>query len=334
MKKNNAIIIWLLAGCFLVYMMVIIGGLTRLTHSGLSMVEWKPTGSLPPMNTEEWNIQFDKYKQSPEFKLINYDFTLSDFKSIFWWEYIHRFLGRIIGVVFILPFFYFLIRKQFPVGFIRKMLLLLFIGALQGFVGWFMVSSGLQQNPNVSHYRLATHLITALTAFAFTFWFALDLLYPNRESVSNPKLKKYATVIFVLVVFQIIYGAFVAGLKAGYVYPTFPKMGSQWVPDGLLELQPWWRNYTETQVGVQFVHRCLAYLVVTFIGLLWWNSKKSKLSPIQVTLLNWFAIIVLMQFTLGVITILFGVPVIIAIIHQTGAFFLFSTALFLIHRLR
>lgn len=334
MKKDLPIIIWLFTGCLLVYMMVIIGGMTRLTHSGLSMVEWKPTGSLPPMNTEEWMIQFNKYKESPEYKLINYNFTLDDFKSIFWWEYIHRFLGRVIGVVFLIPFFYFLIRKKFPEGFLRKMLLLLLIGALQGFVGWFMVKSGLQKNPHVSHYRLATHLMTALTAFGFTFWFALDLLYKDKDTTRQPHLKSLSIVFFILVLIQIVYGAFVAGLKAGYLYPTYPKMGDYWIAPEVFSMDSLWQNLAENPAGVQFVHRCIALVLVLFFGFLYYRSRQLPLSAVQQKSVTWIAIIIICQFTLGILTVLFGVPVFIAAAHQTGAFFLFASTLFLIHRLR
>lgn len=332
-NPNRPIIAWLFTGCFLVYVMVVIGGMTRLTHSGLSMVEWSPAGSLPPMNEQQWTVQFEKYKQSPEFKIMNFDFTVDDFKEIFWWEYIHRLIGRTIGFVFFLPFLFFLLKKKFPEGFLKKMIVLLLIGASQGLLGWFMVKSGLQKNPHVSHYRLAAHLITAFTAFGFTFWYALDLIYPKQEMIGK-SLKKLALLLFSVVVLQIIYGAFVAGLKAGYMYPTFPKMGDKWIADEVTALEPVWKNFVEGHAGVQFIHRYLAYAVVMLVGILFYRARKLELTSLQKKLMNALGIIVSLQFILGILTLLLHVPVLIAVIHQTGAFFLFGTALFLIHRLR
>ncbi len=330
---NKAIIIWLLTGCVLIYIMVVVGGVTRLTNSGLSMVEWSPVGSIPPVNEQEWMIQFEKYKQSPEFKIVNKEFTLQDFKGIFWWEYLHRFIGRFIGIVFIIPFLYFLIRNKFPKGFTKKMLILLFIGSLQGFLGWFMVKSGLQSNPHVSHYRLALHLITAFTAFGFSFWYALDLIYPKIEIEEYSSLKKTSLVLLLTITLQIVYGAFVAGLKAGYLFPTFPKMGDHWIAPEVTLLNPIWRNFFEGQAGVQFIHRTIAYLILFLIVLFYIKSLKYNLTPLLKNLFLFITGIYFVQFLLGVSNILFGVPIIIGILHQTGAFFLFSSVLFLNHNL-
>lgn len=338
--KNNPhrpIIIWLLAGCFLIYAMVVIGGITRLTHSGLSMVEWNPIiGSMPPMNDADWAIPFEKYKQSPEYQLINNQFTLEEFKSIYWWEYIHRMLGRTIGVVFLLPFFYFLIRKKFDKPLLKKMGVLLALGALQGFLGWFMVKSGLQKEPHVSHYRLATHLISAFTVFGFTFWYALDLLYPADVS-SQPataKLRKWSRIFFGLVILQIIYGAFVAGLKAGLFYNTYPLMGSELMPETVTSFDPFWKNFLENPAGVQFIHRNLALLVGVMAIFIWEDARKLKLNQLQRKASNFLLLVVLCQFLLGVITLLSAVPVSLGVLHQTGAFFLFAATLFFIHSLR
>lgn len=322
-------------GCFLVYLMVLVGGITRLTHSGLSMVSWSPVGSFPPLNEQAWVKQFDQYKQSPEYILLNYNFTIEDFKSIFWWEYIHRFIGRTIGVLFLIPFFYFLLKRKFPSGFLKKMLLLLLLGAIQGIVGWYMVKSGLVKNPHVSHYRLAAHLLTAFTVFGFTFWFALDLVYPHDESVKNQKLKGYSVVLFVTLVLQIIYGAFVAGLKAGYLYPSFPKMGIEWMPEMVyVQLQPLWRNFMEGPAGVQFIHRWLGFIVVVLVSVLFLWIRNTSHTSLQRRIITGLLLIVLMQFLLGVATIIFHMPIAIALIHQTSAFILFSATLLLIHRLR
>ena len=280
-KFNKYIVLWLFTGCALIYLMVFIGGLTRLTHSGLSIVEWSPTGSLPPMNESDWQIQFEKYQTSPEYKLVNSSFTLEDFKGIFWLEYIHRFLGRIIGMVFIIPFLYFLLAKKFPKGFLKKVVVIFFIGSLQGLLGWYMVKSGLVKNPNVSHYRLAAHLITAFTAFGFTFWYALDLIYPEPEKQSDKNWKLLAGILFPVVILQIIYGAFVAGLKAGYLYPTFPKMGDEWIPETITSVSPVWRIFLEAPEGVQFIHRCIAYIVFVLVVVMYYKSRGTGVTALQ-----------------------------------------------------
>jgi cytochrome c oxidase assembly protein subunit 15 len=337
-SPNRSIILWLLLGCFLIYAMVVIGGITRLTHSGLSMVEWNMIiGSLPPMSDEAWQVPFMKYQQTPEYQLINNQFSLEEFKSIFWWEYIHRFLGRIIGVVFIIPFIYFLLKKKFDRALLRKMYVLLALGAFQGILGWFMVKSGLQKEPNVSHYRLAAHLISAFTVFGFTFWYALDLIYPNainNDSVITKKVRRLSRIMFGLIILQILYGAFVAGLKAGLFYNTFPRMGTSFVPDTVFSFDSFWQNMLENAAGVQFVHRYLAYLVIIVVVYVWESARKINLSTLQRKASNWLVSIVFLQFLLGIITILYAVPVVMGVLHQTGAFFLFATSLFFMHSLR
>ena len=338
--KNNPhkpIIIWLLTGCFLIYLMVVLGGITRLTHSGLSMVEWNPIlGSLPPMSDADWQVPFEKYQQSPEYLLINNQFSLDEFKSIYWWEYIHRFLGRTIGVVFLLPFFYFLLKKRFDNVVLKKMGILLALGALQGVLGWYMVYSGLQKEPHVSHYRLAAHLISAFTVFGFTLWYALDLLYPGAPAPTEQtrKVKRMSVVMFGFIVMQIIYGAFVAGLKAGLFYNTFPKMGIRFMPETVTSFEPFYKNFVENPSGVQFIHRCLAFLVLLTVLYVWEESKKINRTSLQRRASNLMLGVVFAQFILGVITILYAVPVIMGVLHQTGAFFLFASSLFFIHSLR
>lgn len=333
-KNYGPVIVWLLTGCFLVYCMVMVGGITRLTNSGLSMVEWTPAGSLPPLSEKEWQIQFEKYMQSPEFKIINYNFDISDFKKIFWWEFIHRMLGRAIGLVFTIPFLFFWIKKKFPEKFIGKAIILLCLGTMQGLVGWFMVKSGLVKNPHVSHYRLALHLFTALMLFGYTFWLALDLIYPQREKIGGGTIKKMAATFIILIIIQIIFGGFVAGLKAGYLYPTFPKMGNEWVPRETFAFSPYWKIFTENHTGVQFIHRCIAFLILFFCVIIFFMSKKAPLTSLQKRLLRSILLIVILQFCLGIFTIIFHVPVVIAVLHQAGAFVLFGAALFLIHRIR
>jgi cytochrome c oxidase assembly protein subunit 15 len=316
--------------------MVVIGGITRLTHSGLSMVEWNMiVGSMPPTTDAEWQIPFEKYKQSPEYQLINNQFTLEEFKSIYLWEYVHRLLGRTIGLVFLIPFFYFFIRKKFDSLFLKKMLVLLALGAFQGVLGWFMVKSGLQKEPHVSHYRLAAHLISAFTVFGFTFWYALDLLYTKaiEETESINKLKRFTKITFGIIIIQIIYGAFVAGLRAGLFYNTFPKMGSEMFPDTITSFDPFLRNFIENPAGVQFIHRYIAYIVFTMVILVWAKTAKQEFSQLQKQAGNIMLAVVCTQFLLGVFTILFAVPITLGVLHQIGAFALFASVLFFMHSL-
>ena len=335
-STNRSIIIWLLSGCFLIYIMVVIGGITRLTQSGLSMVEWNMIlGSMPPTSEADWLVPFEKYKQSPEFQILNNQFSLDDFKSIYWWEYIHRMLGRTIGVVFILPFLFFYFKKKFDKPFLKKMFVLLFLGAFQGALGWFMVKSGLQKEPHVSHYRLAAHLISAFTVFGFTLWYALDLIYPNKieEKESVHKLKKYVKVMFGIIILQIIYGAFVAGLKAGLFYNTFPRMGDSYLPETVSSFEPFWKNLVENPAGIQFIHRNLAYIVVIAVVYVWEYAQRLTLNKSQRIASNFMLIIVSLQFLLGVFTIVYSVPVVLGVLHQTGAFVLFTSALIFMHSL-
>ncbi|MFY7740907.1 MAG: COX15/CtaA family protein, partial [Flavobacterium sp.] len=220
MKNNKSVIYWLLSGCILLFIMVTVGGITRLTNSGLSMTDWHlVTDTFPPLTEEKWQAAFDEYKKFPEYQKINIhnDFQLSDYKFIYFWEWFHRFIGRIIGMVFMIPFVYFLIKKKLDSETIKKCIILLGMGAFQGFLGWFMVKSGLIDNPDVSHFRLALHLTFAFITFAYTLWVALDLIYPDKKEV-NTTLRKYARIAIVFLIIQIIYGGFVAGLNAGLIH--------------------------------------------------------------------------------------------------------------------
>jgi cytochrome c oxidase assembly protein subunit 15 len=335
--NKNAIITWLLSGCFFIYVMVVVGGITRLTHSGLSMVEWKPvTGALPPMNSSDWNDLFEKYKQSPEYKEINTQFTVEDFKSIFWWEFIHRLIGRFIGVLFFIPFVYFLIRRKLSTDVLWNCILIMVMGGFQGVLGWYMVKSGLVKNPNVSHYRLAAHLISAFAVFGLTFNLVLKLYFGGENSLSKavPKLKWPAIILFILVIFQIIYGAFTAGLKAGYAYNTYPKMNGEWLPIRDLILQPFYKNFLENPAGVQFIHRWLAGLVILLVAYIWWKSRNLVLGYYQKLSINLLVFCVLIQFLLGLLTLLYAVPAVLGVLHQTGAFFLFSACIFFIFQIK
>lgn len=336
-NSNKPVIIWLLSGCVLLFIMVVVGGITRLTNSGLSMTDWHlVTDTFPPLNEEKWEQTFEQYKQFPEYQKINIhnDFTLSDYKFIYFWEWFHRFIGRIIGLVFILPFLYFLFKKRLSKSTVKKCLVLLGMGAFQGFLGWFMVRSGLIDNPDVSHFRLSLHLTFAFITFAYTLWVALDLIYPNRIEVILP-LRNLARVTLVLLLLQIIYGGFVAGLNAGLIHNHWPLMSDgQFIHDSVFIEQPsLFLNLVEGKSGVQFVHRTMAYFVVGFIVLLYFKSKKYNLNLQQKKGLNFLIAIVILQFTLGVFTLLLHVPLWLGLLHQIVAFFLLTAMTYTLHRL-
>lgn len=322
-RRNKAIVVWLLSGCSLIFLMVVVGGITRLTNSGLSMVNWNLImGVVPPLNEEQWLDTFEAYKQFPEYQLKNFHFTLDEFKSIFFWEYFHRLLGRLIGLVFIIPFIYFLIKKRLNKRLIIQSSVLFAMGGLQGAIGWWMVKSGLVKDPDVSHFRLAVHLITAFLTFAFTFWVALEQIYGKHNNAYFPKIKRWINVLSLLVVIQIIYGAFVAGLNAGFIMNTWPKMGQQWIHESTFALTPLWKNFTEGIVGTQFVHRYLAYIIVGLVLYIWLTTAKYKLNEMQVRSVIILLLVVFIQFLLGVFTLLAAVPISLGVLHQVGAFIL------------
>ena len=335
--SRKRIIIWLLTGCFFIFAMVVIGGITRLTGSGLSITEWNVVmGAIPPMNAQEWNDTFEKYKATPQFQKLNYDFTVSDFKKIFFWEYFHRLIGRMIGIVFLVPFLFFLLTRQFDKPMIRKTLFLFALGGLQGFLGWFMVKSGLTERTSVSHYRLAIHLVAAFITFAFTLWFALELIYKNEREKVSPFNNHSGRIklLFGVVIIQVIYGAFVAGLHAGRFANTFPKMDGEWIPSGIFSYQNFPLNIFENPVTVQFVHRILAMIIVLLSGWIWLSIDKRELSRPQRNGINFLLLAVGVQFLLGVFTLLSKVNITLASFHQVGAFMLFSSVIFLMFHFR
>ncbi|REH01125.1 COX15/CtaA family protein [Flavobacterium aquicola] len=337
MKNNKSVIIWLLSGCFLVFVMVVVGGITRLTNSGLSMTDWHlVTDTFPPLTEAKWQEAFDRYKQFPEYQKINIhnDFTLSDYKFIYFWEWFHRFIGRIIGLAFIVPFFYFLLKKKIDRATLNKCFVLLGMGALQGFFGWFMVKSGLVDNPDVSHFRLSLHLTFAFVTFAYTLWVALDLIYQDKKNAIIP-LRKIARYALAFLLLQIIYGGFVAGLNAGLIHNHWPLMSDgQLIHDSVfIEQKTLLLNLTEGKSGVQLVHRTLAYVVVGLILFLYFKSKKYSIDTQQQKGLNALVIIVFLQFTLGVFTLLYSVPLWLGLTHQIVAFFLLTAMTYTLHRL-
>lgn len=285
------------------------------------------------MNELEWNEAFDLYKQYPEYQKLNNHFNLQDFKDIYFWEWLHRFIGRMIGLVFFIPFLYFLITKQLTKPTIKKVIVLLGLGAFQGFMGWYMVKSGLVDNPDVSHYRLAAHLTTAFVTFAYTFWVALDLMFPSikKVDIGFRNLIRWGLAILLL---QIIYGAFVAGLDAGFIHNHWPMMsdGKFMHETVYMEQRPLYKNFIEGKSGVQFTHRILAYIVVLFIFLIWKKSKEMELTKLQSNAINYLLLMVGVQFLLGIFTIILQVPVWLGVAHQVGAFFLLSIMTFTLHR--
>jgi len=333
-KDNKKVIYWLLIGCFLIFIMVVVGGITRLTHSGLSISNYKLiSGTIPPMNTTEWQEAFDLYKQYPEYQKLNNQFSLQDFKDIYFWEWFHRVIGRFIGLVFFLPFLYFLITKQLTKPTIKKSIILLALGAFQGALGWYMVKSGLVNNPDVSHYRLAAHLTTAFITFAYTFWVALDLMFPNKKQIDKA-FRNLIRVGLAVLILQIIYGAFVAGLDAGFIHNHWPMMneGEFMHETVYIEQNPIYKNFVEGKSGVQFVHRILAYIVVILIFMIWRKSRNLKLTAYQSKGITGLLLLVGLQFTLGVFTLILQVPVWLGVAHQIAAFFLLSIMTFTLHR--
>ncbi len=300
-------------------------------------------GSVPPLNEAMWQERFEKYQQSPEFQKVNYSMTLQEFKPIFWWEYIHRMIGRTMMYVFAIGFVWFLVKKKITKKMWPQLTLLFFMGAMQAVIGWWMVYSGLQQKPAVSHFRLATHLMSAFTLFAFTFWFALKLSYPNKESESNEgkKLGFLSVLFFLILIVQIIYGAFTAGyvegdaskIRPGHIFNTWPKMGETWMPEQVYWKDTLVENILLNASGIQFMHRTLAILVFVLMCILWYRSNQLKLSALQQLGVTLVIYGVTVQFILGVLTLLYQVPVVMGALHQTGAFFLFGACIFLIYQL-
>lgn len=313
--------------------MVIVGGITRLTHSGLSMVDWKPImGTIPPLSEAEWQDVFDAYRQYPEYQKINKGMSLSEFKGIFFWEYLHRLLGRLIGVAFLAPFLVFYFKKYYDSAMAKKLLVGFLLGGLQGLLGWYMVKSGLVDRPSVSHYRLAAHLSLALLIFAYLFWLTMDIKREGRSEVAekSPFFRKSLWVTGA-VSLQIIFGAFVAGKKAGIGYNTFPKMGEDWVPDAVFFLDPLWVNFFENNAGIQFAHRTIAWLLLLFIPALLYYFKAEFTDLRKTRAAQWVVAALAVQFLLGVATIVMVVPVHVAATHQAGAVVLLAAALNLNH---
>ena len=312
---------WLLFNIILILVMIAIGGITRLTGSGLSMVDWKPImGAVPPSSEDVWLEKFEQYKQFPQYQSTHAGLSLDQFKKIFFWEYLHRLLGRLIGLAYAVPFFFFLMTRQVQGRLAWKLLGGLLLGGLQGLLGWYMVKSGLVDKAYVSHYRLAAHLLLALGVMAYLFWIWLDLnlTKPVASPVSRRARITVHCLLFTLIL-QITYGAFTAGLKAGYSFNTFPLMGGTFIPSGFTSLEPLWINLFQNPATVQFIHRWLGLLF--FAGLLFFvilGFQRLASSGVRRWMLFWL-MISLVQVVLGIITLVLKMPVTIAVIHQVNA---------------
>ncbi len=326
-SPNRAVAYWLLAGVGMIIIQVLLGGITRLTVSGLSITEWKPiTGILPPIGELAWQAEFDKYRQTGQFRYLNPDFSLSDFKSIFFWEWFHRFWARMLGIVFIVGFVWFIVKKRFKKEMIAPLIILFLLGALQGLIGWIMVKSGLvPEKYYVGHVELATHFVAALVLLVYTLWFALQLLVPGEQVVRNTGLKRFTLVLLLLLFVQLTYGGFMAGLKAATAAPTWPTINGQWFPPSLFNM-PGVENYVNNPFMVQFIHRAIAYLLVVLIAVWFFKTK-------QIIISSWFNrtkaypfILVLLQAVLGILTVIFSPSatalVWLGVLHQFTAMLL------------
>jgi cytochrome c oxidase assembly protein subunit 15 len=337
-SSSRAIAAWLLGCCALVFAMVVVGGVTRLTHSGLSITEWQPiVGMLPPFTAADWTDAFTKYQATPEFRDVNHRMSLDDFKRIYWWEYFHRLLGRAIGLAFLLPYLWFLSRGRIPRGLAWPLACLFLLGGLQGAVGWFMVQSGLVDDPRVSQFRLTAHLGLAFAIFAAMFWIALSLGFPVRVDRDGPAVRRtraFAAAVAALVFAMVLSGGLVAGIRAGFAYNTFPLMNGQVVPPEILMLEPWWRNFFWNVATVQFDHRAIAWVLALAVPLLWWRLRErpwpSRARSGATVLLALLAA----QIALGIATLVNVVPLPLAALHQAGALIVFAAALNVAHALR
>ncbi|HZP93066.1 MAG TPA: COX15/CtaA family protein [Burkholderiales bacterium] len=328
---------WLFTCCVLVFAMVVVGGVTRLTHSGLSIVEWEPlVGTIPPLSQSGWEEVFEEYKATPEYEKVNKGMPLEEFKGIFWWEYFHRLLGRAIGVVFLLPFLWFVLRRKIDGRLGGKFAAIFLLGGLQGAMGWYMVKSGLVDDPRVSQYRLTAHLGIAILIFGAMLWSGLEVLNPARAGLPpvRRKLARYAAALTALVFLMVLSGGFVAGIRAGLAYNTFPLMNGHFMPPEILMLEPWWTNLFNNMATVQFNHRLIAWLLIFLVPALWIAARRTSLPDRARLAANALLVMLAIQVTLGISTLLLVVPVPLAAAHQGGAVLLFAASLWFAHAVR
>jgi cytochrome c oxidase assembly protein subunit 15 len=325
--KNKQVGIWLLIGVAMILFQIVLGGITRLTGSGLSITEWQPIlGVLPPMNAEDWNKAFDAYKKFPQYELVNQGMTISQFKTIFFWEYLHRLWARSLGIVFLIPFIYFLIKRIISLKEIPKFLLIIILGGLQGAMGWIMVASGLVEMPWVEPTNLSLHLLLATILLVFVFRIALEKLTP-KESKYYPKyLRGTIFFLFLLILVQIGLGGMVAGWKAALTYPTFPKMNGEWIPKDLMSLEPVWKNFLENKGTLQFSHRLTAFIILFYVVFIYFKSQNMPVPKLFKRGRHVMLIICIVQILLGITTLLLSksghIPVYVGVMHQFCAFLL------------
>ena len=327
---------WLRAVCLSVMVILLVGGITRLTGSGLSMVDWRPvSGILPPIGEQAWLDEFSQYQQSPQYKLVNKGMSLDEFKYIFFWEYLHRVLGRIVGLICLAPYLWFLLCRKLSNSLKKKGALLVFLVCAQGLMGWYMVKSGLVKDPEVSHFRLAAHLSLAFAIFGLAWWTSLGLIpnHSGKSSLPTHSFKKWAIVLVFVLGLQIVYGAFTSGMKAGYGFNTYPLMGGELMPEALFSASPFWTNFVSDKFSVQFIHRWMGTILATGLLYFCWITLKS--GCLNAWLSKWTkraAFFVALQFALGVATLLYisDYPVFLPLVHQFTALFLFASLLALI----
>ncbi len=320
LQKQRPVAIWLYIGVGMLIVQVLLGGITRLTGSGLSITEWQPLlGALPPMSEAAWQAAFDKYKEIAQFQYVNNHFTLSDFKSIYFWEWFHRDWARLMGVVFIIPFIYFVAKKKIDRSMIQPMIILFILGGLQGAIGWIMVQSGLnQEDLYVSHIRLAVHFISALVLLCYVFWFALKLSTANRQLLAVPRLRRFNLILLGLLALQLIYGAFMAGLHAALNANTWPDINGMWWPTGMFTGN-FLTDITHNPITIQFIHRGLAYLITILVIVWWWKAAEARENSLLRGLRYLPLLLVFLQVVLGVLTLLgsrIKIPITQAILHQ------------------
>ena len=332
-RYDRQVATWLLLCAAVIFGMILLGGVTRLTNSGLSMVEWKPlVGVIPPLSEQAWMETFEKYKQFPEYQKINRGMALDDFKYIFMYEYLHRVLGRLIGVMFLLPMLYFAFKGRVRAGLMPKLVLLFFMGGFQGLLGWYMVKSGLVNDPHVSQYRLTAHLGVAVAIYAYMLWLVFDLLFPVRDDARGAgPLGRWSLTLVALVYLMILSGGLVAGTRAGYAYSTWPLMGPTFIPETVYSGTPAWLDMFEDITTIQFNHRMFAYLLFVLINvfaLLVYRRGSGSLAKPGALLL---VLALWVQVSLGISTLLLHVPVAVAAAHQGGAVALLSAMIFISH---
>jgi heme a synthase len=334
--RDRAVAAWLLACAALVFAMVVVGGITRLTHSGLSIVEWQPVvGTIPPLDEAQWQDAFAQYRQTPEYLQVNRGMTLEQFQGIFWWEYAHRLLGRLIGVVFFVPLAWFALRRRVPRAMLPRLVAIFVLGGLQGALGWYMVQSGLVDDPRVSQYRLAAHLGLAAAIYAAILWTALDLLRPAAAERGAPAgLRRFSGALVGIVFVMMLSGALVAGIHAGLAYNTFPLMDGHVLPPEAFVLEPWLRNVFSNMALVQFDHRLIAWALALLVPWLWLRSRRDAPSARARRACDALLALLAVQIALGIATLLLKVPVPLAAAHQAGAMAVLTAALVAAHALR